>query len=195
MDLLASWTQALLAEREEQRQRMRVLQDTVPLKVRRAEGLLWSPVEVESCAYVRGGARWEMACGEGGGVSGCFRNGQAVLLSPVDSGGEEDGLGSWNARVLKSKGMRLDVQLEGDGPEGMAIQHTRWVVEARPDERSFEAMAHALNHWINVDADAAEVARRDALLGFREGRRGEGIGFLCGRRTQRQATAGPSHGA
>lgn len=169
MDLLASWTQALLAEREEQRQRMRVLQDTVPLKVRRAEGLLWSPVEVESCAYVRGGARWEMACGEGGGVSGCFRNGQAVLLSPVDSGGEEDGLGSWNARVLKSKGMRLDVQLEGDGPEGMAIQHTRWVVEARPDERSFEAMAHALNHWINVD-DAAEVARRDAFLGFREGR-------------------------
>lgn len=154
---------------------MKLLQSSVPLKTRRAEGLLWSPVGVSECRYARGGAIWSMECGEGGGLSGCFRNGQAVLLTAING---EDAMEPCNARVLKSRGHALEVQLEGDGPEGVAIQHIRWTVEARPDERSFESMAHALSHWINAQ-DKSLVKQREAGLGFSEPEMVAGFDLVC----------------
>lgn len=118
-----------------------------------------------------------MECGEGGGLSGCFRNGQAVLLTAIE-GSSEDAIAPCNARVLKSRGHALEVQLEGVGPEGVAIQHIRWTVEARPDERSFESMAHALSHWINVD-DKSLLNQREAGLGFAEPETEEGFDSAC----------------
>ena len=165
LDLLASWTDALLSEREEERQKFERLQADVPLKVRRSEGLTWSPVEVVSASYAYGGAKWQLRCKEGGGLPGVFRVGSAISLKPVGSAGEVESIGIWPARVMKVRDMELDVVLEGDGPEGIAVQHISWTVDVRADERSFNAMAHALSHWLNLD-DPHRVLFRDVALGL-----------------------------
>ena len=163
LDLLTSWTQALLAERDEERQRLMDVLSQSSLKVRRSEGLTWSPVEVVEASYAFGGAKWRLACQEGGGQPGTFRVGSAVLLTPIGSPQDVEEWGTWPARVMAVRGMEMDVVLEGDGPEGVAIQHIKWTVDARADERSYQAMAHALQHWVNVDAPDLK-AFRDAVL-------------------------------
>lgn len=165
LDLLTSWTQALLAERDEERKRLVDVLSGASLKARRAEGLTWSPVEVTEAAYAFGGAKWSLACQEGGGLSGIFRVGSAVLLTPLGNPKDVEEWGTWPARVMKMRGMEMEVLLEGDGPEGVAIQHIKWTVDARADERSYQAMAYALNHWVNVE-DPVLKAYRDAALGF-----------------------------
>ena len=165
LDLLTSWTAALLAEREEERRRFEGLQAEVPLKVRRAEGLTWSPVEVTSATYAYAGAKWHLKCKEGGGLPGAFRVGSAISLRPVGADADMEAIGVWPARVMKVRGMELEVVLEGDGPEGIAVQHITWTVEARADERSFNAMAHALSHWVNVE-EAERLRFRDLALGL-----------------------------
>ena len=165
LDLLTSWTEALLAERDDERARVAEVLDHASLKVRRSEGLTWSPVEVTSASYAFGGAKWSLTCQEGGGLPGVFRVGGAVLLTPVGDRNAMEDLGAWPARVMKMRGMQMDLVLEGDGPEGVAIQHIKWTVDARPDERSYKAMAHALSHWINVDSEELK-AFRDAAIGM-----------------------------
>ena len=167
LDLLTSWTEALLAEREEERLRFEGLQKEVPLKARRAEGLTWSPVEVVSASYAFGGAKWLLKCKEGGGLPGVFRVGSAISLKPIGTEADIEEIGVWPARVMKARGMELEVVLEGDGPEGIAVQHITWTVDARADERSFNAMAHALSHWVNVE-DADRKRFRDLALGLTE---------------------------
>ena len=163
IDLLTSWTEALLAEREDDRKRLSKVLSGSSLKVRRAEGLTWSPVEVVEASYTFGGAKWSLACKEGGGLPGIFRVGSAVLLTPIGDPKDVAEWGTWPARVMKMRGMEMEVVLEGDGPEGVAIQHLSWTVDARADERSYKAMAHALSHWINVE-DESLKAFRNAVL-------------------------------
>ena len=163
IDLLTSWTEALLAEREDDRKRLAELLSGSSLKVRRAEGLTWSPVEVTEASDAFGGAKWRLTCKEGGGLPGIFRVGSAVLLTPNGDHKEVAEWGTWPARVMKMRGMEMDVVLEGDGPEGVAIQHISWTVDARADERSYKAMAHALSHWVNVEDEPSKALRNAAL--------------------------------
>ena len=163
IDLLTSWTEALLAEREDDRKRLAEVLSGSSLKVRRAEGLTWSPVEVTEASYAFGGAKWSLACKEGGGLPGVFRVGSAVLLTPIGDPKEVAEWGTWPARVMKMRGMEMEVVLEGDGPEGVAIQHISWTVDARADERSYNAMAHALSHWVNVEDESLKAFRNAAL--------------------------------
>ncbi len=163
IDLLTTWTEALLAEREDDRTRLAELLSGSSLKVRRAEGLTWSPVEVTEASYAFGGAKWSLACKEGGGLPGIFRVGSAVLLTPIGDPKDVAEWGTWPARVMKMRGMEMEVVLEGDGPEGVAIQHLSWTVDARADERSYKAMAHALSHWVNVEDESLKAFRNAAL--------------------------------
>ena len=163
IDLLTSWTEALLAEREDDRNRLAEVLSGSSLKVRRAEGLTWSPVEVTEASYAFGGAKWSLACKEGGGLPGIFRVGSAVLLTPIGDPKDVAEWGTWPARVMKMRGMEMEVVLEGDGPEGVAIQHLSWTVDARADERSYKAMAHALSHWVNVEDESLKAFRNAAL--------------------------------
>ena len=165
LELLSVWTQALLKERDHERAHIQAAVAESSLKVRRAEGLSWSPVEVIEASYAFGGAKWSLACQEGGGLAGIFRVGAAVLLTPIGERDEVEQWGTWPARVLKSSALTLDVVLDGEGPEGIAVQHIHWTVDLRSDERSFNAMAHALSHWINVESPE-EKKRRDLALGF-----------------------------
>lgn len=165
--MLTAWTQALLLERDEERTRLQSLLEHASLKQRRAEGLSWSPVAVTAASYAFGGAQWSLACGEGGGLPNAFRVGSAVLLSPVGDDESSKALGVWPARVRKMRGLDMEVVLEGDGPEGVSPQHLKWTVDARADERSYNAMAHALSHWVNADADE-DKAFRDLALGLAE---------------------------
>lgn len=165
--MLTAWTQALLLERDEERTRLQSLLEHASLKQRRAEGLSWSPVAVTAASYAFGGAQWSLACVEGGGLPNAFRVGSAVLLSPVGDDESSKALGVWPARVRKMRGLDMEVVLEGDGPEGVSPQHLKWTVDARADERSYNAMAHALSHWVNADADE-DKAFRDLALGLAE---------------------------
>ena len=113
LDLLTSWTEALLAEREEERLRFEGLQKEVPLRARRAEGLTWSPVEVVSASYAFGGAKWLLKCKEGGGLPGAFRVGSAISLKPFGTEADLEAIGVWPARVMNVRGMELEVVLEG----------------------------------------------------------------------------------
>ena len=163
IDLLTSWTEALLAEREDDRKRLAEVLSGSSLKVRRAEGLTWSPVEVTEASYAFGGAKWSLACKEGGGLPGIFRVGSAVLLTPIGDPKDVAEWGKWPARVMKMRGMEMEVVLEDEGPEGVAIQHISWTVDARADERSYNAMAHALSHWVNVEDESLKAFRNAAL--------------------------------
>ncbi len=163
LEVLTAWTNALLAEREEERTRLSELLNGSSLKVRRAEGLTWSPVDVTEASYAFGGAKWRMVCKEGGGLPGIFRVGGAVLLTPLVDAKDAEKIGTWPARVMKMRGLEMDVVLEGDGPEGVAIQHVSWTVDARTDERSYQAMAHALSYWVNVEEPESKLLR-DAVL-------------------------------
>ena len=96
-------------------------------------------------------------------MPGIFRVGSAVLLTPIGDPKEVAEWGTWPARVMKMRGMEMDVVLEGDGPEGVAIQHLSWTVDARADERSYKAMAHALSHWVNVEDESLKTLRDAAL--------------------------------
>ncbi|MDA1242001.1 MAG: AAA domain-containing protein [Bacteroidetes bacterium] len=165
IDLIHKWTQALLAERDEERSRLQLLLQDTSLKSRRAEGVTWSPVSVVRAEYAFGGAKWSLECGSGGGTEGAFRAGSAVLLTPIGSHAEVQEWGTWPARVVKMRGLAMEVLLEGEGPEGVAIQHLKWTVDARADERSFQAMAHALNHWLNTE-DPELRRYRDLGLGL-----------------------------
>ena len=165
--MLTAWTQALLLERDEERTRLQSLLEHASLKQRRAEGLSWSPVAVTAASYAFGGAQWSLTCGEGGGLPNAFRVGSAVLLSPVGDDESSKALGVWPARVRKMRRLDMEVVLEGDGPEGVSPQHLKWTVDARADERSYNAMAHALSHWVNADADE-DKAFRDLALGLAE---------------------------
>ena len=118
LDLLTAWTEALLAEREHDRKHLAQIFSESSLKVRRSEGLTWSPVEVTKASYAFGGAKWSVACKEGGGLPGIFRVGSAVLLTPVGDVHDVTEWGKWPARVMKIRGLEMDVVLEGDGPEG-----------------------------------------------------------------------------
>ena len=120
-----------------------------------------------SASYAFGGAKWLLKCKEGGGLPGAFRVGSAISLKPVGTEADIEDIGVWPARVMKVRGMELEVVLEGDGPEGIAVQHITWTVDARADERSFNAMAHALSHWVNVE-DADRKRFRDLALGLAE---------------------------
>ena len=93
------------------------------------------------------------------GLPGIFRVGSAVLLTPIGDSKDVAEWGTWPARVMKMRGMEMEVVLEGDGPEGVAIQHLSWTVDARADERSYKAMAHALSHWINVEDESLKAFR------------------------------------
>ena len=163
LDLLTAWTEALLAEREHDRKHLAQIFSESSLKVRRSEGLTWSPVEVTKASYAFGGAKWSVACKEGGGLPGIFRVGSAVLLTPVGDVHDVTEWGKWPARVMKIRGLEMDVVLEGDGPEGMALQHVLWTVDARADERSYNAMAHALSHWVNIQDSERKTFRNSAL--------------------------------
>ena len=167
LEVLTAWTQALLVERDEERARLQSVLEHASLKQRRAEGLSWSPVAVVAASYAFGGAQWSLTCGEGGGMSNAFRVGSAVLLSPVGDDEASKALGVWPARVRKMRGLDMEVVLEGEGPEGVSPQHLKWTVDARADERSYNAMAHALSHWVNADADT-DKSFRDLALGVAE---------------------------
>lgn len=167
LEVLTAWTKALLVERNEERTRLQSLLEHASLKQRRAEGLSWSPVAVTAASYAFGGAMWSLECGEGGGLPNAFRVGSAVLLSPVGDEEASKALGVWPARVRKMRGLDMEVVLEGDGPEGVSPHHLKWTVDARADERSYNAMAHALSHWINTDSEA-DKAFRDLALGVAE---------------------------
>ena len=97
------------------------------------------------------------------GLPGIFRVGSAVLLTPVGDVHDVTEWGKWPARVMKIRGLEMDVVLEGDGPEGMALQHVLWTVDARADERSYNAMAHALSHWVNIQDSERKTFRNSAL--------------------------------
>ena len=165
LDVLTSWTEALLAERTEERSKLASSLAESSLKQRRAEGMSWSPVEVTDASFAFGGAKWNVICGEGGGIPGAFRVGSAVLLTPVGEDEAVKDFGRWPARVRSIRGLQMELILEGEGPEGVAIQHVRWTVDARADERSYQAMAHALSHWVNVE-DPERIQWRDQWLGL-----------------------------
>ena len=164
LDVLTAWTEALLAERTEERAMLASSLAESSLKQRRAEGMSWSPVEVTDASFAFGGAKWNVTCGEGGGIPGAFRVGSAVLLTPVGDDEAVQDFGRWPARVRSIRGLQMELILEGEGPEGVAIQHVRWTVDARADERSYQAMAHALSHWVNVE-DRERIQWRDQWLG------------------------------
>lgn len=152
---------ALLAiEAAEEAERMAAAVQGAPMRVRRAEGLTWSPVEVEPGEGAVGGmasvvVRWQPGAGE----LQAFRAGAPVTLSAVD-GSEEPRRGI----VRRAAPDTLQVLLEGPPPSRNEL-HGRWTLDVRPDERSAKTMAWALSEWLNA-SDPKRRAFRDGVLGY-----------------------------
>ncbi len=152
---------ALLAiEAAEEAERMAAAVQGAPMRVRRAEGLTWSPVEVEPGDGAVGGmasvvVRWQPGSGE----LQAFRAGAPVLLSAVDGSGEPR-----RGIVRNATPDTLHVLLEGPPPSRSEL-HGSWTLDVRPDERSAKTMAWALSEWLNA-SDKTRRTFRDGVLGY-----------------------------
>ncbi|MEY5044564.1 MAG: hypothetical protein RJA19_1791 [Bacteroidota bacterium] len=162
MEELGELAMAVVWEKEAEEAKLQGLGDESALRMRRAEGLTWSPVEVEEQGWGFGGRNQvRMRMVPGGGLSHAFRQGSPVVFYPLgESAGSEEAV---KGMVRRSLGDAVEVVWEGD-PLPSGGMHGRFTLDVRPDDRTAKLMAEALSYWIQ--AQGKEGKFRDGILGY-----------------------------
>lgn len=156
---------ALVDEQREEEARLAAILEKQSLRLRKAEGLTWSPVTIEQQAFTFGGrVKLLLKKGVNGGMDDAFRSGAPVhLYQANESGQPADSNAVRRGIVRKGRGGEAEVVLDGE-PLSASSLHERWTLDERADDRTYRLMAEALSHWINTE-DEAEKALRDRILG------------------------------
>lgn len=164
---LARLTRALVHEQQAEEQRLSAIIEKQSLRLRRQEGLTWSPVSIEKQGFSFGGrVTVEIQKTAKSGLDDAFRVGMPVSFYQANEAGqplEESEVRRGIVRKIRPKG--LEIVLDG-APLQSSQLHERWTLDERADDRTFRLMAESLNHWINTE-DPAELAQRDRLLGLK----------------------------
>ena len=76
--------------------------------------------------------------------------GSAISLRPVGADDDKEAIGVWPAQVMKVRGMELRWCWKATGLRALPFSTSRgqW---RRGRTNDFNAMAHALSHWVNVE--------------------------------------------
>lgn len=165
---LGQLAQALVEEQREEERRLAAVLEKQSLRVRKAEGLTWSPVSVEQQAFTFGGrVKLSLRKGQNGGLDDAFRSGSPVHFYQANEAGQPADAGAVRRGIVrKGRGSELEVILDGEPLESSAL-HERWTLDERADDRTFRLMAEALSHWINTE-DEAERILRDRVMATSE---------------------------
>jgi ATP-dependent RNA/DNA helicase IGHMBP2 len=158
--------QALVEEQREEERRLAAVLEKQSLRIRKAEGLTWAPVTIETQHFTFGGrVKLTLQKGQNGGLDDAFRSGSPVhFYQANDAGLPADERAVRRGIVRKIRGGTAAVILDGNPLEAAAL-HERWTLDERADDRTYRLMAEALSHWINTEDDSAAF-RRNGLLGL-----------------------------
>lgn len=161
---LGQLAQALVEEQREEERRLAAILEKQSLRVRKAEGLTWSPVAIEKQGFTFGGrVKLVLKKGQNGGLDDAFRSGAPVHFYQANEAGQPADAGAVRRGIVrKGRGEEVEVILDGEPLEPAAL-HERWTLDERADDRTFRLMAEALSHWINTE-DEEERVLRDRVL-------------------------------
>lgn len=168
IEQLGGLAEALVFEQREEEKRLSAVIEGKSLRIRRAEGVTWSPIAIEDQDFTFGGrVRLKVKMQHNAGLVGAFRAGSPVSLYQANEMGSPKSKDAVRIGIVrKANATAMDVILDGSPLSG-AEMHERWTLDARSDDRTYRRMAHALNHWINTE-DGIERAARDAFMGCGE---------------------------
>jgi superfamily I DNA and/or RNA helicase len=164
IEQLGKLAEALVFEQREEENRLASVIEGKSLRIRRAEGVTWSPILIEEQDFIFGGrVRLKIKMSHNAGLMGAFRAGSPVSMYQANEAGSPQNVDEVRIGIVrKASADALEVILDGNpltGPE----MHERWTFDARSDDRTYQRMARALNHWINTDNEI-EKATRNAFL-------------------------------
>ena len=163
---LALLANALVLEQQAEDHRLSAIIEKQSLRVRRQEGLTWSPVTIEKQSFSFGGrVTVEIQKTQKSGLDDAFRVGMPVSFYQANEAGqplEDAEVRRGIVRKIRPNG--LEMVLDG-APLSSTELHERWTLDERADDRTYRLMAESLNHWINTE-DPEERAQRDRLLGW-----------------------------
>ena len=165
IEQLGKLAEALVHEQREDEKRLASVIEQKSLRIRRAEGVTWSPIAIEEQDFTFGGrVRLKAKMQHNAGLSGAFRTGSPVHLYQANESGRPISKDAVRTGIVrKSKATAVEIILDGP-PLSASETHERWTLDARSDDRTFRLMARALNHWINTE-DEWERRTRDAFMG------------------------------
>ena len=161
---LGKIAEALVYEQREEEKRLAAVIEGKSLRIRRSEGVTWSPVTIEDQDFTFGGrVRLMVKMQHNAGLTGAFRTGSPVSIYQANESGAPQVPAEVRIGIVrKANAASLEIILDGT-PLAAAETHERWTLDARSDDRTFQRMARAMSHWINTD-DEGEQGLRDALL-------------------------------
>ncbi len=161
---LGKIAEALVYEQREEEKRLAAVIEGKSLRIRRSEGVTWSPVTIEDQDFTFGGrVRLMVKMQHNAGLTGAFRTGSPVSIYQANEAGAPQVPAEVRIGIVRrANAASLEIILDGI-PLTAAETHERWTLDARSDDRTFQRMARATSHWINTD-DEGEQGLRDALL-------------------------------
>lgn len=161
---LGKIAEALVYEQREEEKRLAAVIEGKSLRIRRSEGVTWSPVTIEDQDFTFGGrVRLMVKMQHNAGLTGAFRTGSPVSIYQANEAGTPQVPAEVRIGIVRrANAASLEIILDGI-PLTAAETHERWTLDARSDDRTFQRMARAMSHWINTD-DEGEQGLRDALL-------------------------------
>jgi ATP-dependent RNA/DNA helicase IGHMBP2 len=165
IDELGRLAEALVHEQREEERRLATVLEGQSLRIRKADGLTWSPVSIIRQDYTFGGrVRLEVQKGSHGGLDDAFRSGSPVHVYQANEAGQPaDKSAIRRGIVRKIRQDKMEIIIDGEPLDGAAM-HERWTVDERSDDRTYRLMAEALSHWINTE-DPDERRFRDEVFG------------------------------
>ena len=163
---LGTLARAIVDEQREEERRLSVLLEKQSLRIRRAEGLTWSPVVIENQSFTFGGRiKLMVKKGQGGGIDDAFRSGSPVHFYQANEAGlPKDQKNVRRGIVRKVRAGNAEVILDGE-PLDSVQMYERWTIDERADDRTYRLMAEALSYWINTE-DRVKLVLRNGLMGL-----------------------------
>ncbi|NQX93207.1 MAG: hypothetical protein HRT74_13990, partial [Flavobacteriales bacterium] len=160
---LASLMETLNIEREDEIQEFKELQKNKSLKERVGAGVTIFPLRMENMGVSYGSYPYvllERHPQQKGGA--LLQNGSKVNLFKTS----EDETLEFEGRILNLNGSKIKVLLYTDDLS-KSDMHGKWGLDLMYDDKTYDAMAWALNHWIN-ETDKDKITFRDTVLGYKK---------------------------
>ena len=141
---LGEIAEALVYEQREEEKRLAAVIEGKSLRIRRSEGVTWSPVTIEDQDFTFGGrVRLMVKMQHNAGLSGAFRTGSPVSIYQANESGAPQVPAEVRIGIVrKANAASLEIILDGK-PLTAAETHERWTLDARSDDRTFQRMARA----------------------------------------------------
>ena len=140
---LGKIAEALVYEQREEEKRLAAVIEGKSLRIRRSEGVTWSPVTIEDQDFTFGGrVRLMVKMQHNAGLTGAFRTGSPVSIYQANEAGAPQVPAEVRIGIVRrANAASLEIILDGI-PLTAAETHERWTLDARSDDRTFHKDSH-----------------------------------------------------